>query len=181
MELSLVFVVLVMIRNHLSLFSSSMSWQAWASWAPTLASWASSYLLTPSRCHCDCAFAGGGVDSGLLQLLQKQLDRCGPERLGPAPATCVCGSSGVVLGFIIGLAFGLSVAVVIALVVHRRHDGDSGAVGVEATEASKMAGGREHWPAALRLVRPGRDALPRAPSRGALAGGRLVVGGDHSD
>ena len=70
-----------------------------AAWAANLvASW-----VGPSRAaSCFCEFAGPTPDQRVLDLLDKQLSRCGPEQLTlPACPPCVCTPTGYTLLFVV--------------------------------------------------------------------------------
>ena len=62
-----------------------------AFFAPALRDWALTGLHAANlwsswhkECHCTCTFTGEH-DKDLVQVLQRQLDRCGPEQLRGAP------------------------------------------------------------------------------------------------
>ncbi|CAK0808368.1 unnamed protein product, partial [Prorocentrum cordatum] len=62
--------------------------------APVVRDWAATGLYAANLwtslrrdCHCTCTFTGEH-DRELLQVLQRQLDRCGPEQLRSAPLEC---------------------------------------------------------------------------------------------
>jgi hypothetical protein len=57
--------------------------------------------LQRGACHCICEAAGG---SPVLALLEKQLDRCGPEQL--APSVAGWSSAAVLSSFLLGLLLG---------------------------------------------------------------------------
>ena len=61
-------------------------------------------LLTRSRssCECRCVFEAAG-EPGVLDLLRRQLDRCGPEHLAGAPAALCSGVSWTTLGVLLVL------------------------------------------------------------------------------
>ena len=91
------------------------SWAAFAS-AQALGTWLG-LGAQKLHCVCDCATR---ADPGLLQLLQSQLDRCGPEHLTrawvetrPPPASSGVGLAGLCLAFALGVLVGaLSLAAV---------------------------------------------------------------------
>ncbi|CAK0823013.1 unnamed protein product, partial [Prorocentrum cordatum] len=62
--------------------------------APAVRDWAATGLYAANLwtslnkgCHCTCTFTGEH-DKELIQILQRQLDRCGPEQLRSAPPEC---------------------------------------------------------------------------------------------
>ena len=71
---------------------------------------------------CVCQFSGEGVDRSLLDLLGRQLDRCGPENLtaavltSPPPERCECAP--VLPYFLAGIAVGFAAALCVGLLVY---------------------------------------------------------------
>ena len=69
-----------------------------------------SHWVAPQPLHCHCT--GSAAEPGLIELLQSQLNRCGPSDLAPVCASClVCpapgwGTGDVLLAGLVGLIIG---------------------------------------------------------------------------
>lgn len=130
------------------------------------------------RCFCSCDVTGS-VDRDLIAVLQRQLDRCGPDQLtAPPPATCHCDTTATWLSVAAGFCIGLLVGILLCLVVYFRavaHRRDGGAAAGPGLAALDDAGG-----AAVRAV-PGRRLVAREGALRARAVGRVVLGGPDSD
>ena len=75
----------------------------------------------PAPCRCLCEASS---DPALVGLLQRQLDRCGPERLVcPPPTPCECGGGTGPLGWALTFLAGVAVALLGSVWVGRRVDG----------------------------------------------------------
>ncbi|CAK0853345.1 unnamed protein product [Prorocentrum cordatum] len=72
------------------------------------------------RCICSCEVSGS-VDRDIIGVLQRQLDRRGPDQLtSPPPTTCHCDAGATWLGTAAGFAVGVVVGVLLCLVVYFR-------------------------------------------------------------
>lgn len=77
-------------------------------------------FISGHRHTCVCEFVGRGVDTQVLELVSRQLDRCGPEQLTrPACPACptLTGVCGAAIGgaFIVGVCVGILVSLVFAV------------------------------------------------------------------
>ena len=94
------------------------------------------YWLPASKCHCHCEVAEAHeVSAPVLQLLEKQLERCGPENLRVAQPSAGVPFTVVVIAFFVGIFLG---GLLVSLVSGQTH-------GVEA----KSEGYVEYPPEAL--------------------------------
>ncbi len=133
-----------------------------------------------TRCVCHCQ---DSVDQQILAVLQRQLDRCRPDKLTLAPpASFECKSSfslsAVLFIFLVGVFTGCILAVWLTPFLIRYY-GSARAASPRSTEPTIVVDSIIGRSSNLRAQRPDRRIVARTDPGGSR--GRVVVGGSDSD